>query len=287
MYKDNHIVDSHASVPNRQIAILIDGDNAQPSLLEAMLAETGKYGLVTIRRIYGDWTSQNMKGWKDALQVHAIQPLQQFRYTIGKNATDSAMIIDAMDILYGGMVNGFCLVSSDSDYTRLATRIREKGLFVMGIGKRTTPRAFINACEIFVYTENLVTEPEPQRQEAPARRRAAPRVPRRTQQAAEPVAPPSSPSQLLRRAFDMAVQEDGWAFLGTMGSRLRQLDPSFDPRTYGSRQLSTLIRTYPNIFEVKEVKTEAEGPAHVYVRLREPHAEVVPPPSSTPELPFE
>ena len=134
-----NIVDSHAIVPNRQIAMLIDGDNAQPSLLEAMLAEIGKYGLVTIRRIYGDWTTQNMKGWKEALHVHAIQPFQQFRYTVGKNATDSAMIIDAMDILYSGTVSGFCLVSSDSDYTRLATRIREKGLLVMGIGKKTTP----------------------------------------------------------------------------------------------------------------------------------------------------
>ncbi len=285
MYKENRIVDSHSSVPTRQIAMLIDGDNAQPSLIEAMLAETGKYGLVTIRRIYGDWTSQNMKGWKDALQVHAIQPFQQFRYTIGKNATDSAMIIDAMDILYSGTVTGFALVSSDSDYTRLATRIREKGLFVMGIGKRMTPRAFINACEIFVYTENLVSEAEQPKPE-PAQKRRAPRVPRRTQQAPEPVAP-SSPSQLLKKAFDMAVQEDGWAFLGTMGSRLRQLDPSFDPRTYGSRQLSTLIRTYPNIFEVKEVKTEEEGPAHVYVRLREQRSEQNTPPNPSIELPFQ
>jgi uncharacterized LabA/DUF88 family protein len=249
--------------------MLIDGDNAQSSLLEAMLAETGKYGLVTIRRIFGDWTSQNMKGWKDALQVHAIQPLQQFRYTIGKNATDSAMIIDAMDILYSGVVNGFCLVSSDSDYTRLATRIREKGLFVMGIGKRMTPRAFINACEIFVYTENLVSEGEQPRPEPPQPvRRRVQRIPRQT--------PAVEPSQLLKRAFEMAVQDDGWAFLGTMGSRLRQLDPSFDPRTYGSRQLSTLIRTYPSVFEIKEVKTQ-DGPAHVYVRLREQHPE--PPPS--------
>jgi NYN domain/OST-HTH/LOTUS domain len=285
MYKENRIVDSHSSVPNRQIAMLIDGDNAQPSLIEAMLAETGKYGLVTIRRIYGDWTSQNMKGWKDALQVHAIQPFQQFRYTIGKNATDSAMIIDAMDILYSGVVSGFCLVSSDSDYTRLATRIREKGLFVMGIGKRMTPRAFINACEIFVYTENLVGEPEQSRPEPSPKRRAV-RVPRRAQQAPEPTVP-SSPSQLLKRAFEMAVQEDGWAFLGTMGSRLRQLDPSFDPRTYGSRQLSTLIRTYPNIFEVKEVKTEEEGPAHVYVRLREQRLEISPSPIPPSELPIQ
>ncbi len=142
-------------VEDRRIAMLIDGDNAQPRLIENILAETGKYGIVTIRRIYGDWTTSNMKGWKDKLNENAIQPIQQFRYTIGKNATDSAMIIDAMDILYERSVDGFCLVSSDSDYTRLSTRIREKGIFVMGIGKKSTPRAFVNACEVFVYTENL------------------------------------------------------------------------------------------------------------------------------------
>ena len=143
---------------NRRMAMLIDGDNAQPSLMNKMIAEVGKYGSIIIRRIYGDWTTSNMGGWKDNLQTHAIQPIQQFRYTIGKNATDSAMIIDAMDILYSGEVEGFCLVSSDSDYTRLATRIREKGIFVMGMGKKNTPRAFVNACDVFVYTENLVSE---------------------------------------------------------------------------------------------------------------------------------
>jgi len=135
--------------------MLIDGDNAQPSLLGEMLAEASKYGIVTVRRIYGDWTTPNMGGWKDALNIHAIQPIQQFRYAVGKNATDSAMIIDAMDILYTVRVDGFCLVSSDSDYTRLATRIREKSLFVMGIGKKLTPRPFVNACDLFVYEENL------------------------------------------------------------------------------------------------------------------------------------
>jgi hypothetical protein len=274
---------SAATVPNRQIAMLIDGDNAQPSLLEAMLSEAGKYGIVTIRRIYGDWTAQSMKGWKEALHIYAIQPFQQFRYTIGKNSTDSAMIIDAMDILYSGSVAGFCLVSSDSDYTRLATRIREKGLFVMGIGKRTTPRAFINACEIFVYTENLAAEAEPVSHPEPPRYRA-PRLPRKTR-APEPVvvtAPPS-PLQLLKKAFDMAVQDDGWAFLGTVGSRVRQLDPSFDPRTYGAKQLSGLIRTLPNVFEMKEVKTE-EGPAHVYIRLKDQHPEPPSYPTIAPEI---
>src|SRR5512145_2250356 len=149
----------NSPVRSRRIAMLIDGDNAQPSLIGNMLAEASKYGLVIVRRIYGDWTTANMNGWKDTLQTYAIQPIQQFRYTIGKNATDSAMIIDAMDVLYEGGVDGFCLVSSDSDYTRLATRIREKGFFVMGIGKKSTPRAFVNACDVFVFTNNLIPEP--------------------------------------------------------------------------------------------------------------------------------
>ena len=143
-------------IGDRRIAMLIDGDNAQPSLIEHMLAETSKYGLVTLRRIYGDWTAANMSGWKDKLQTYAIQPIQQFRYTTGKNATDSAMIIDAMDILYTGGMDAFCLVSSDSDYTRLATRIKEKGAFVIGMGKKNTPRAFVNGCDVFVYTEKNI-----------------------------------------------------------------------------------------------------------------------------------
>lgn len=252
------MVESSSAVGSRRIAMLIDGDNAQPSLIKNMLTEAGKYGLVTIRHIYGDWTTQNMKGWKETLHVHAIQPIQQFRYTTGKNATDSAMIIDAMDILYGGVVNGFCLVSSDSDYTRLATRIREKGFFVMGIGKKSTPRAFVNACEIFVYTENLLIEADISKPK--------PTKPRKKGRAAESV--PPEPLPLLKSAFEMAVQDDGWAFLGTMGNRLRQLDPGFDPRTYGSRQLSLLIRGYSKVFEIKEVKSQ-DGPSVICVKLRE------------------
>src|SRR5512136_1095564 len=141
-----------------KIAILIDGDNAQANLLPQTLVEAGKYGLVTVRRIYGDWTTSSMNSWKDVLNFHAVQPVQQFRYTIGKNATDSAMIIDAMDLLHTDVVDGFCLVSSDSDYTRLATRIRETGVFVMGIGEKKTPKPFVNACDVFVYTSNLVSE---------------------------------------------------------------------------------------------------------------------------------
>jgi uncharacterized LabA/DUF88 family protein len=238
--------------------MLIDGDNAQPSLIEKMLAETSKYGLVTIRRIYGDWTASNMAGWKDGLQTYAIQPIQQFRYTTGKNATDSAMIIDAMDIVYAGGVDGFCVVSSDSDYTRLATRIREKGFFVMGIGKKITPRAFVNACDVFVYTQNLVPE-EPAPKASGSHRKNASTPP-------EPAQP--DPLPLLMNAFDIAVQDDGWAFLGTLGHHLRQLDPGFDSRTYGYKQLSALIRAYPKVFTVKEAKTP-DGNSVISVKLKE------------------
>src|SRR5512144_2047801 len=148
-----------SNLPRQKIAMLIDGDNAQAGLLSQMLVEAARYGQVTVRRIYGDWTTANMNSWKETLNFHAFQPIQQFRYTVGKNATDSAMIIDAMDILYTESVHGFCIVSSDSDYTRLATRIREKSLFVMGIGKKMTPSAFVKACDVFVYTENLLKPP--------------------------------------------------------------------------------------------------------------------------------
>lgn len=253
--------DLNSAVRSRRIAMLIDGDNAQPSLIGNMLAEASKYGLVIVRRIYGDWTTANMNGWKDTLQTYAIQPIQQFRYTIGKNATDSAMIIDAMDILYEGGVDGFCLVSSDSDYTRLGTRIREKGFFVMGVGKKTTPRAFVNACDVFVFTENLVAE-------ATAAKRTTESKKANGSSAAASEQPPAEPLPLLMRAFDLAVQDDGWAFLGVMGSQIRQLDPSFDPRTYGYKQLSALIKAYSKVFEQKTGK-KGDGTFNVYVRLKE------------------
>jgi hypothetical protein len=245
---------------SRRMAMLIDGDNAQPSLIGNMLAETSKYGLVIIRRIYGDWTTANMNGWKDTLQSYAIQPIQQFRYTIGKNATDSAMIIDSMDILYEGGVDGFCLVSSDSDYTRLATRIREKGFFVMGIGKKNTPRAFVNACDVFVFTENLQVEAQAHRQSESVKTKA--------NGSSTPEQGPSEPLPLLKKAFDLASGDDGWAFLGVMGSHIRQLDPSFDPRTYGYKQLSALMRAYPKVFDLKMGK-KGDGTFNVYVRLKE------------------
>lgn len=245
----------------KKIALLIDGDNAQPSLIGKILTEAGKYGLVTIRRIYGDWTTVNMTGWKTSLHDNAIQPIQQFRYTVGKNATDSAMIIDAMDILHSHLVDGFCIVSSDSDYTRLATRVREMGFFVMGIGKRSTPRAFVSACNVFIYTENL--SPRPARKKS---KPGAKKIEEKDEK--EEKGRKYDPLPLLKGAFDMAVTEDGWANLSEIGFYLRQLDPGFDPRTYGYKQLSQLIRKFPALFDVKS-REEAGGGAAIYVRMRE------------------
>ena len=242
-------------ISSRRLAVLIDGDNAQPSLINKILSEASKYGTVTVKRNFGDWTTTNMGGWKDTLNTYAIQPIQQFRYTIGKNATDSAMIIDAMDLLYSDTVDAFCLVSSDSDYTRLATRIREKGFFVMGIGQKKTPRPFVNACDVFVYTENLVPR-------KPTKNRSGRK--KSTSAVKEPPAP--NPLPLLKQAFENAVGEDGWAFLGTLGHHLRQLDPGFDARTYGHSQLSVLIRAHPKSFEIREVDG-ADGNSSIYVKL--------------------
>lgn len=245
------------NLPRRKIAMLIDGDNAQAGLLSQMLVEAARYGQVTVRRIYGDWTTANMNSWKETLNYHAFQPIQQFRYTIGKNATDSAMIIDAMDVLHSSAVDAFCLVSSDSDYTRLATRIRETGIFVMGIGEKKTPKPFVNACDVFVYTENLVAEGKAAKVRSSQRRSASTQKPK-----AE-----VDPMPLLEQAFDMAVQEDGWARLDLLGNTLYQLDPGFDPRTYGQRQLSRLIKSLKDSFEMRT--QELAGSTLLLVKMKE------------------
>jgi uncharacterized protein (TIGR00288 family) len=240
---------------NRRLAMLIDGDNIQSSLIKEIIAETSRYGQISIKRIYGDWTADNMKPWKEVLHTHAVQPIQQFRYTVGKNATDSSLIIDAMDIVYEGVVNGFCLVSSDSDFTRLATRIREKGLFVMGIGHEITPKAFVNACDVFTYTENLVPGAKVKQPEKISKQNIKTEV--------------SSPDPLplIKRALDISVQDDGWALLALVGAKLRQLDPGFDPRTYGHKQLTQLIKSFPADFETSEKRSKA-GTSVVSVKLK-------------------
>ena len=248
----------------QRIAVLIDGDNAQSSLLPQMLVEAGRHGQVTIRRIYGDWTTINMNSWKETLNYHAFQPIQQFRYTVGKNATDSAMIIDAMDILHSGVVDGFCLVSSDSDYTRLATRIRETGIFVMGIGEKKTPKAFVNACDLFVYTENLVEE-----KKATQQRRTQSKRTKKNNNMESPEAEKeeADPLPVLSQAFEMAVGEDGWARLDVMGNAIYQVDPGFDPRTYGHKQLSRMLNKLKDRFEMRT--QDIEGQLIFYVKMKE------------------
>lgn len=225
----------------QQFAVLIDGDNAQASLLSQILAEVSKVGLITIKRIYGDWTTTNMNQWKKSLHKHAIQPVQQFRYTTGKNATDSAMIIDSMDLLHSNDVQGFCIVSSDSDYTRLATRIREDGLFVIGVGEKKTPEAFVNACNQFIYSENLAAPQEPKKKRIKNRGEGR---------------DSSDPLPLLIQGFEMAAKEDEWTYLATMGSSLRQLNPAFDPRTYGHLKLQSLLKDYPETFVLKQDRSK-------------------------------
>ncbi len=224
-----------------KFAVLIDGDNAQASLLPQILTEVSKAGLITIKRIYGDWTTTTMNQWKDSLHKNAIQPMQQFRNTVGKNATDSAMIIDAMDLLHSNDLQGFCIVSSDSDYTRLATRIREEGLFVIGVGETKTPEAFVNACNQFIYSENLVIKKTSKKKAGEKKKEG--------QETADPL-------PLLIQGFEMAAKEDEWTYLATMGSCLRQLDPAFDPRTYGHQKLQSLLKDYPEIFVLKQDKSK-------------------------------
>src|SRR3990172_401628 len=235
----------------QKFAVLIDGDNAQASLLPQILAEVSKVGLITIKRIYGDWTTTNMNSWKSSLHKHAIQPIQQFRYTVGKNSTDSAMIIDAMDLLYSNNVGGFCIVASDSDYTRLATRIREEGLFVIGVGEKKTPEAFTNACNQFIFSENLTVPKELKRK--PGRK---------------PVAEKPDvldPLPLLLQGFEMVAKEEEWVHLAALGNALRQLDPAFDPRTFGHERLQSLIKDYPDTFVLK--LDDSKTPPVAYIAL--------------------
>jgi uncharacterized LabA/DUF88 family protein len=231
-----------------KLAVLIDADNAQSSIATELLGEVARYGTATVRRAYGDWTTPNLSGWKETLHDLAIQPVQQFRFTVGKNATDSALIIDAMDLLHGGNIDGFCLVSSDSDFTRLATRIREAGLSVYGFGEKKTPKPFVAACDKFVFTEIL----RPVAEEAAA-----------SVAAQEPLQP------LLAAAVNAAAREDRWAALSAVGSLVMKASPSFDPRNFGFQKLGELVRGQ-NYLEVKSVPIGDGSPNnHVYVRLKE------------------
>ncbi|GGM75155.1 hypothetical protein GCM10011609_08840 [Lentzea pudingi] len=242
-----------------KLAVLIDADNAQPSITEALLAEIAKYGTAHVKRAYGDWTGTNLKGWKDHLLAQSIQPIQQFAYTTGKNATDAAMVIDAMDLLYSDRFDGFCIVSSDSDFTRLAARLRESGLTVYGFGERKTPKPFVAACDKFIYVENLV-DPE---SEVPAE---TPLARKRTTSVAQ-LKGDTTLVSLLRNAVEAASDDDGWATLAAVGSIITKQRPEFDSRTYGYSKLSDLI-TATTLFEVDR-RTPGEGKqSSIYVRDR-------------------
>ena len=249
------------------IALLIDGDNAAPKRLAPILEEVSKNVTITIRRIYGDWTTQGMSGWKELLNSNAIQPVQQFAYTKGKNSTDSALIIDAMDILHGDLVDAFCIVSSDSDYTRLATRLRESGLFVMGVGEKETPDAFVKACERFIYVENLDVQEAGPGAGAAASTSGKERGKRTGSTAKAQPAKLSQNAELmrkLRKAFNIAKGEEEEASLSLIGQALRRLDPGFDPRSYGHASLSSLVNALKDQLETRR---EEKGNT-VMVRFR-------------------
>ena len=220
----------------QKLVVLIDADNAQHSIVEALLAEIAKYGTSSVRRIYGDWTGTHLKGWKEVLLMHSIQPIQQFRYTVGKNATDTAMIIDAMDLLYTNRFDGFCIVSSDSDFTKLASRIRESGLVVYGFGERKTPDAFVSACDKFIYTEVLTFKDDDAQS---IKRKSANQLKQDTKLV-----------NLLRNALEASSDDSGWAHLGPVGNNLAKQAPDFDPRNYGYKKLGELIAA-SKLFEIE------------------------------------
>ncbi|UII32576.1 NYN domain-containing protein [Fulvivirga ulvae] len=243
---------------NLNLAVLIDGDNIPSAYLKEMMEEIAKYGNPTIKRIYGDWTKPNLSRWKNLLLENAITPIQQYGYTTGKNATDSAMIIDAMDILYSGKVNGFCLVSSDSDFTRLATRLREAGMQVFGIGEKKTPNPFIVACDKFIYIEILKNQQEESSSD----------VSETTSQKKSNVDKITQKEiRLISSTISDLEDEDGWAFLGDVGGLLQKKQPNFDSRNYGFQKLTPLIKSIKN-FEVEQRETAGGRTKLIYVRVK-------------------
>ena len=278
----------------RRLAVLIDADNAQASVIDGLLAEVARFGVASVKRIYGDFTSTRLQQWKHVLLEHSIQPVQQFAYTSGKNATDSSLIIDAMDLMYTRRFDGFCLVTSDSDFTRLAQRLREEGLMVYGFGEKKTPDAFRQACDTFIHTEVLrpVTQPSaPAAAPAPASAAAKKAKPAARAAAVAATKEPATnaasaanaagaaaagggpgkagklPLALLRKAIEQASGEDKWAFLGVVGQYISKVRPDFDPRLYGCKKLSDLFRSDPQHFLVEE---RGQGDARsTYVRAVE------------------
>ncbi|MDX2286348.1 MAG: NYN domain-containing protein [Bacteroidia bacterium] len=257
-------MESFASEAN--LAVLIDADNVPHSKVSYMLKELAKYGNLTVKRIYGDWTKPTVAGWKSVLLEHAIQPIQQYSYTSGKNATDSAMIIDAMDLLYSGRVDGFCLISSDSDFTRLATRLREAGKKVIGMGERKTPQPFIVACDKFIYIEIL--EQPVERIVVPKPAKSSGKTPVRV---AVPALPPV-PDEVVRMITEAVVElsdEEGWAFLAEVGNLILRKQPDFDPRNYGYQKLTPLVEASRKfVIEMRDAPKNRNVKL-VYIRLKD------------------
>lgn len=234
----------------KKLAVLIDADNTSPSIIEGLIAEIANYGVASVKRIYGDWTCPNLMGWKDVLLDYAIQPIQQFSYTIGKNSTDSAMIIDSMDLLYTENLDGFCIVSSDSDFTRLASRIREAGLIVFGFGEKKTPRPFVVACDKFIYTEIL--------REKDYGFISSPKNTRELKKDTKLV-------NLLRKAVEDSADENGWSHLGNVGQIIANKSPEFDPRNFGYKKLGELIKA-TQLFEINERPSDNSPAKAIYIR---------------------
>ena len=238
------------------LAVLIDGDKKPSKYNKEMMEEIAKYGVPSIKRIYGDWTKPHLSKWKKILLDHAIQPIQQYGYTQGKNATDSAMIIDAMDILYAGKTDGFCLVSSDSDFTRLATRLRESSQKVIGIGEQKTPEPFIAACDKFIYLEILHEEEEEEVKKSNTNRK-------QQKKAVQKVTPQII--KLIKTSIYDCADDDGWAFLGDVGSLINKKQPNFDPRNFGFYKLTPLIDSL-GLFDVEQRETPNSKFKHIYVK---------------------
>ena len=256
------------SSPDLRLAVLIDADNVPYANVKAMLAEIARYGTPTIKRIYGDWTQPTLSGWKKVLLGNAVTPIQQYIYTTGKNSTDSAMIIDAMDILYTNRVDGFCLVSSDCDFTRLATRLREAGKLVIGIGEQKTPTPFISACDRFIYLEILSDDKKKKQRSVKAKgSQPAPEEPETVVAAVRQKGNklPQEVSDMIVVSVNDLADENGWAFLGDVGNLLLKKQPSFDSRNYGYQKLSQLIQAMGR-FEIEPRDTANAHVKHIFIR---------------------
>jgi len=254
--------------PTLRLAVLIDADNAQAAVIEGLLAEIARFGEATVKRIYGDFTAPASASWKKVLQRYAIKPVQQFAYTTGKNATDSTLIIDAMDLLYTRKFDGFCLITSDSDFTGLAMRLREEGLTVFGFGEKKTPEAFRNACHKFVFTEVLRPHPAARPVSLPSKVESGKKsVPPQT--ATETTEPTHEfPKEFVLAALEQSTDDAGWAQLGTFGSYLTKLQPDFDSRLYGYKKLSDLVKAKTDLFETEERKAPGATQKVLYLRAK-------------------